>query len=171
MGPICRGPRAASRFLHALRLSLRYVEVWREDLRWHTMPEEVWGWSALPVDVSFYLMQSSDLFSFGLLYVINIRNELYFMLSCSVIDQRNYQYFEVCWFACAFPLAAFSLGEYRVVHNLVVTLEKTWVHDLNNFYISLYDSRVGAPERKIMTSFTYRQVDPRNPTCGLVLWV
>jgi hypothetical protein len=32
MPPICRGPLAASRVLHALRLSLRYVEVRCEDL-------------------------------------------------------------------------------------------------------------------------------------------
>jgi hypothetical protein len=31
---------------------LWYVEVWREDLRWHSVPEEVWSWSALLVDVS-----------------------------------------------------------------------------------------------------------------------
>jgi hypothetical protein len=52
---------------------LRYVKVWREDLRLHPVPEEVWSRSALPVVV---LLSSwcnpFDLCSFGLLYVINI---------------------------------------------------------------------------------------------------
>jgi hypothetical protein len=38
---ICRGPRHPPRLLHGLRLPHRHVEVRREDLRRHPLPEEV----------------------------------------------------------------------------------------------------------------------------------
>jgi hypothetical protein len=67
-------------------------------------------------------------------------------------------------------LSAFSLDRYRVAHKVVVTLEETRTHDLDNFHICLYDSRVGAPEWKIVT-YIFCRVEPRNPTCGLMFWV
>jgi hypothetical protein len=38
---------------HDLRLPLRYVEVWCEDLRWYSVPEGVQSWSTLSVDAPF----------------------------------------------------------------------------------------------------------------------
>jgi hypothetical protein len=71
-----------------------------------------------------------ELCSFGPLYVINICDELCFMISYSVIDQRNYQCSEVCfllksmYFCVSASHISFSLVEYRVVNNLVITREK-----------------------------------------------
>jgi hypothetical protein len=119
---------------------LWYVKVWREDLRWDTVPEEVWSQSALPVGAA--LMKSFGLCSFGQLYLIIICGELCFMLSCLGIDQRNYQRSEVCFLLVPMYFWIFSthalLVEYNVVNNLVVTREKLWIHDLNDNSISLY---------------------------------
>jgi hypothetical protein len=45
--------------------------------------------------------------------------------------------------------------EYRVVNNLAIILEDILVQDLDNFHILSYDSRVGAPEWKIVIFYTY----------------
>jgi hypothetical protein len=66
---------------------------------------------------------------------------------------------------------ALLCAECRVVNNLAIILEDISVHDLDNFHILSYDSRVGAPEWKIVTYYTYSQVDPKNPTYGLMFWV
>jgi hypothetical protein len=60
----------------------------------------------------------------------NICDKLCFMLSCLVIDQRNYQHSEVCFllesmYFCVPASRIFFLIEYRVVNNLIVTREKT----------------------------------------------
>jgi hypothetical protein len=47
-------------------------------------------------------------------------------------------------------LYAFSLDRYRVAQKLVVILEEMRAPDLDNFHIPSYDSRVGAPEWKIV---------------------
>jgi hypothetical protein len=62
-------------------------------------------------------------------------------------------------------------AEYRVVNNLAIILEDISVQDLDNFHILSYDSRVRAPEWKIVTYYTYCRVDPKNPTYGLMFWV
>jgi hypothetical protein len=56
---------------------------------------------------------------------------------CLLIDQRNYQCSEVCFnlFARCLELCLLFV-EYRVVNNLVIILEDTWIRDLNNFYFS-----------------------------------
>jgi hypothetical protein len=72
------------------------------------------------------------------------------MQSCYlVIDQRNYQCFEVCLiYLCVSLNYALLCAEYQVVNNLAIILEDILVQDLDNFHILSYDSRVGALEWK-----------------------
>jgi hypothetical protein len=88
---------------------------------------------------------------------------------CLVIEQRNYQCSEVCLIYLRVLLNyALLCAEYRVVNNLAINLEDISVQDLDNFHILSYDSRVRAPEWKIVTHYTHCRVDPKNPTYGLM---
>jgi hypothetical protein len=57
-------------------------------------------------------------------------------------------------FVCFLELCLLC-AEYRVVNNFVIILEDITVPDLDNFHILSYDSRLGAPEWKIVTYYTY----------------
>jgi hypothetical protein len=105
--------------------------------------------------------------SFGQLYVIIMYGELCFMLSCLVIDQRNYQRSEVCFLLVPmyFWISANRalLVEYNVVNNLVVTREKTWIHDLNDNSVSLYRLEGRSPRAENHHIFYISSSWPKKP--------